>query len=435
MTSTGSWGRYPRVRQQVAVAWWAHDLPALMGGPPPLLPRGLGRSYGDSCLNEGGTLVDCSRLDRFIAFDAASGELECEAGVTLGEVIRFALPRGFFPAVVPGTQWVTVGGAIANDVHGKNHHAAGTFGRHLRALTLLRSDGTAQRCSLEENPQRFAATIGGLGLTGAISRATLALRPVRSALMDVEAIPFADLDAFFRIEAESADWEYGVAWIDCANRASLGRGIFQRARHVDADDGTLAQPWAPGTRAVPIDLPAAALSAPVVRTFNKAYWALHARGLQRMRAERFLFPLDSLAGWNRVYGKRGFLQFQCVVPRAASASVAEMLAAIEKSGSGSFLSVLKSFGDVPSPGMLSFPRAGVTFALDFPMDGAATLALLDRLEAIVLAAGGALYPAKDARMTPRAFLASFPRLAEFEAHVDPACSSSFWRRVRPQAHA
>ena len=431
-----SWGRYPRVEQQVAVAWWEHELPALLRGAPPLLPHGLGRSYGDSCLNGGGTLIDCSRLDRLIAFDPATGELECEAGVALGELIRFALPRGWFPAVVPGTQWVTVGGAIANDVHGKNHHVAGTFGNHVRGFTLLRSDGAVQRCSREEHPARFAATIGGLGLTGVISRATVALRRVRSARVEVEAIPFAELEGFFAVESASAGWEYTVAWIDCANRASLGRGIFQRARHVDEDDGTLAQAWKPGMRAIPLDFPSAALSAPMVRAFNRAYWTFHARGVRRVRAEKFLFPLDALLGWNRVYGRRGFLQFQCVVPRAAAAvAVAELLRTIAASGSGSFLSVLKSFGDTPSPGMLSFPRPGVTFALDFPMDGAATLALLDRLEAIVLAAGGALYPAKDARMSPRAFRASFPRLAEFEAHVDPAFSSGFWQRVHGAADA
>lgn len=438
MAEALSWGRYPRVSQHVAVAFWAHELPALLAGAGPLLPRGLGRSYGDSCLNEGGTLLDCSRLDRFIAFDARQGILECEAGATLQDILRFALPRGFLLPAVPGTQFVTVGGAIANDVHGKNHHQVGTFGRHVRGFTLLRSDGSAHACSLHSNEQLFRATIGGLGLTGLVSRAALQLRPVRSAFMEVESIPFDDLEGFFGIEREStAGWEYTVAWVDCANRGTLGRGIFQRARHVDEDDGSLAHSGARGTRPVPFDFPDFVLSAPLVRAFNQAYWRLHARGLRRMRAERFLFPLDTLLHWNRIYGRRGFLQFQCVVPHESAAdAVAGLLSAVAESGQGSFLSVLKTFGDLPSPGMLSFPRPGVTFALDFPMNGTTTLEVLDQLEAIVIEAKGALYPAKDARMSARAFRESFPRLDEFEACVDPAFSSGLWRRVHEgHAHA
>jgi len=436
MAEVLSWGRYPRARQQVAVAFWAHELPALLAGAAPLLPRGLGRSYGDSCLNEGGTLLDCSRLDRFIAFDAREGVLECEAGATLGDILRFALPRGFFLPVVPGTQRVTVGGAIANDVHGKNHHRAGTFGRHVRDFTLLRSDGSAQACSPTQNEGLFRATIGGLGLTGLVSRAALRLRPIRSAFMDVESLPFDDLEGFFRIEAESTPhWEYTVAWVDCANRATLGRGIFQRARHFDEDDGSLAQGDPGSTRPIPFDFPDFALSAPLVRAFNAAYWRLHPRGMRRLRAGKFLFPLDSLLHWNRIYGRRGFLQFQCVVPRAGAAdAVMRLLDTAAQGGQGSFLSVLETFGDVASPGLLSFPRPGVTFALDFPMNGATTLELMARLEAIVIEAQGAIYPAKDARMSPRAFRASFPRLAEFEPYVDPAFSSGLWRRVH-EGHA
>lgn len=437
MAEALSWGRYPRASQKVAVAFWAHELPALLSGAAPLLPRGLGRSYGDSCLNEGGTLIDCSRLDRFIAFDARERVLECESGATLGDILRFAAPRGFFLPVVPGTQQVTVGGAIANDVHGKNHHRAGTFGRHVRDLTLLRSDGAALRCSPAQEEGLFRATLGGLGLTGLVARATLQLRPIRSAFMDVEALAFDDLDGFFRIEGESTPgWEYTVAWVDCADRATLGRGIFQRARHVDEDDGSLAQADPGGTRPIPFDFPDFALSAPLVRAFNAAYWRLHPRGMRRLGARKFLFPLDSLLHWNRIYGRRGFLQFQCVVPHAGAAdSVTRLLDTIAEGGQGSFLSVLKTFGDVASPGLLSFPRPGVTFALDFPMNGAGTLALLERLEAIVIEAGGAIYPAKDACMSPRAFRASFPRLAEFEPYVDPAFSSGLWRRVHAgQAH-
>ncbi|MGZ5033931.1 MAG: FAD-binding oxidoreductase [Usitatibacter sp.] len=433
-----SWGRYPRVPQERAPAFWQGDLEALIYTAMPVLPYGLGRSYGDSCQNEGGRLVDMSRLDRLIEFDAQAGTLTAEAGVTLGEILRFALPRGWFLPVTPGTQFATLGGAIANDVHGKNHHGAGTFGRHVRSLQLLRSDGSSRRCSSAEETELYRATLGGLGLTGIVTSAQLALKPVRSAELEAESIAFASLEEFFELaEGCASTWEYTVAWVDCfARGASRGRGVFERARHVDEEDGTLGEAWRPAIRAVPFEAPDFALSAAAVRLFNAIYWRKAPSRLRRMRAERFLYPLDAIGAWNRIYGRRGFLQFQCVVPHgAARESVGKLLDAVAAAGEGSFLSVLKTFGELPSPGLMSFPRPGVTFALDFPMRGASTLALADRLEAIVCDAGGAIYPAKDARMSPRAFRASFAALERFQRSVDPAFSSSFWRRVHGEAKA
>jgi FAD/FMN-containing dehydrogenase len=431
-----SWGRYPRVSQERMPAFWQGDLAALMFTAKPVLPYGLGRSYGDSCLNESGRLIDVSRLDRLISFDPQRGTIAAEAGITLGEILRFALPRGWFLPVTPGTQLVSLGGAIANDVHGKNHHAAGSFGRHVKSLQLLRSDGRSRRCSPAADDELFRATIGGLGLTGIVTSAELALKPVRSARLEAESIAFAGLDGFFELAAASAStWEYTVAWVDClASGASLGRGLFERARHLDEDDGTLRAAYLPATRAVPFELPAFVLSAPAIRLFNAIHWRASRSALARVRAERFLYPLDAIGGWNRIYGRRGFIQFQCVVPHeAARESVRKLLEAVAGAREGSFLSVLKTFGDLPSPGLMSFPRPGVTFALDFPMRGASTLALAGRLEAIVRDAGGAIYPAKDALMSPGAFRASFPALTQFERSVDPAFSSSFWRRVHGEA--
>lgn len=423
-----SWGRYPAVDQRIAMAYWRDDLPRLLREGGTVLARGMARSYGDSCLNEGGVVIDCSALDRFLEFDPHTGRLTCEAGVTLRDIIRFALPRGWFPVVVPGTQFVTVGGAIANDVHGKNHHVAGTFGRHVRELALLRSDGRVLRCRPGENEALFDATIGGLGLTGIVTQATVQLRALSSARMEVENIPFAALEDFFGLDAESTPtWEYTVAWVDCASPRHAGRGIYQRARHLETPDGSLAEPTSARGPTIPVDFPAFALSVPLVRAFNAAYWRLHARGIQHVRAERFLFPLDSLQHWNRIYGRRGFVQFQCVVPPG---TISGLIETIRQSGEGSFLSVLKTFGEMASPGLLSFPRPGITFALDFPMKGASTLDLMRRLETLVCEAGGAIYPAKDACMSPQAFRCSFPRLAEFEPWIDPAFSSLFWRRVR-----
>ena len=421
-----SWGRYPRLVQARVQPAWRDQVGELMRAS--CLPYGAGRSYGDSCQNEGGTLVDLRSLDRLVRFDAAAGELVVEAGMTLADLVRFTLPRGWFPPVTPGTLQVTVGGAIANDVHGKNHHLAGTFGRHVRALTLLRSDGTTH--VVAPGDDLFAATVGGMGLTGAILDATLALRRVRSARLEAESLAFTDLAGFFALAEASREWEYTAAWLDCAGARS-GRGVLQRARHVEADDGSLAHAAPPGMRPVPFDFPAWALSIRLVRAFNALYFRATPHGAKRTDLLRFLYPLDALAHWNRIYGRRGFVQFQCVVPMAdAPRTLRTLLDAIVAAGEGSFLSVVKTFGDVPSPGMMSFPRHGATFALDFPMRGAATLALLARLEAIVLEAGGAIYPAKDACMSPRAFAAAYPAAERFRTFIDPACSSSFWRRVQ-----
>ena len=419
-----SWGRYPPARQAaVSVRWRSDPLPRVHGT---LLPFGQGRSYGDCCLNEGGTLLATSRLDRFIEFDPEQGVLRCEAGVRLGDILAFAVPRGFFLPVVPGTRFVSVGGAIANDIHGKNHFRAGTFGCHVRRLELLRSSGERAVCSPAANAELFAATVAGLGLTGLVTWAELQLRPVKGPFIEAETVPFRGLDEFFALDADSSErFEYTVAWID--PRPGGVRGLYFRGDHSERA-GT-----APSVRdpaALPLDLPDFAVSGPTVAAFNALYYA---RG--RLRTSRkqvryppFFFPLDAVGRWNRVYGKRGLLQFQCVVQNRAAVSA--LLERIVSSGLRSSLGVLKTFGDVPSPGMLSFPRPGATLALDFPNRGAQNFALLDALESIVRDAGGALYPAKDARMSPASFAAAYPRAAGFERHVDPAFSSSFWRRVR-----
>ena len=425
-----SWGRYPRESPgRAEVPWWRHE--ALPHGRP-LLARGSGRSYGDSCLNGGGILIDTARLDRVLAFDRQAGVLRCEAGITLAQVLELAVPAGWFLPVTPGTRFVTLGGAIANDVHGKNHHVAGTLGCHVARFELARSDGSRTECSADDPGGLFAATIGGLGLTGLVTWAEIRLRPIRSAHLEQETIAFGDLAEFFQLSRQSNErFEHTVAWVDTtAGGAKQGRGLFMRANHAPGSDGPL-DVGAPGPRlSVPFDCPAALLSRPSVAAFNALHFLAARRGAARVHCVPFFYPLDSIAHWNRLYGRRGFLQHQSVVPLpAAEAGVDAMLREIRDSGEAAFLAVLKVFGDRPSPGMLSFPRPGATLALDFPMRGATTLALLDRLDAIVAAHGGALYPAKDARMSPQTFARSFPRLPEFERHVDPGFSSSFWRRV------
>lgn len=424
-----SWGRFPRERaaRVHALHWRGEALPRGAS----ILPRGCGSSYGDSCLNAGGTLVDTTRLDRLVAFDRAAGVVRCEAGMTLEELLGVIVASGWFLPVTPGTRHVTLGGAVANDVHGKNHHRAGTFGAHVRSLELLRSDGTRGVVAPGRDPARFAATVGGLGLTGLITWVELALRPIVSASLDVETLRFHGMDEFLALSSQSHErFEHTVAWVDTTARgAGLARGLFMRANHSD-EPGPLTARARSRRLAIPFDFPAFALSSPTVRAFNALHFGLARAGRGRSHLEPFFYPLDGIGAWNRMYGRRGFVQHQSVVPMApAREAVTALLDSTTSSGEASFLSVLKVFGDRPSPGMLSFPRPGVTLALDFPMRGERTLRLLDRLDAIVMEAGGAIYPAKDARMSRETFRRSFPRLGEFTAHVDPAFSSSFWRRV------
>ncbi len=430
-----SWGRYPRVRHRGAVRLeWSSVPPDLEALPGPLLPFGLGRSYGDSCLNEGGLLLETPRMDRLLEFDVATGQLRCEAGATLQAILTVVSRNGWFLPVVPGTQYVTVGGAIANDIHGKNHHRRGSFGRHVRALELLRSSGERVVCRPEgEHAGLFAATVGGLGLSGLILTAELQLMPITSPAIDVEHIRYGTLDQFFALSAESdTRFEYTVAWVDAlATGSRLGRGILMRGNHAAAQAArpvpTRGVRWR-----VPFDAPAFLLNGLTMKTFNTLYYHRQRRPVARATVpyQRFLFPLDAVGDWNRLYGRRGFLQYQCVIPGSgAPAAIRDLLARVGRAGRASFLAVLKTFGDAPSPGMLSFPRAGLTLAIDLPFEGRRTLELCSELDAVVTSAGGALYPAKDARMSPRHFADFFPRVNEFLPHIDPKFSSSFWRRV------
>jgi FAD/FMN-containing dehydrogenase len=448
-----SWGRVFRPPQHVVPMASRDDvLSALMmqagadagaspsGAKPTLLPYGNGRSYGDSNLNAGGILLDVRPLNRFIEFDDRSGVLTCEAGVLLSQILMHCVPQGWFPATTPGTQFVTVGGAIANDVHGKNHHRAGSFGNHVLRFELLRSDGTRLVCSPEQNANWFAATIGGLGLTGVITWATLQLRPIANPYVDTETIRFRSLEEFFELSAESeAGYEYSVSWIDCAfSGRRLGRGLFNRGNHASAGLDLALVPPAQRARAevrehrVPFSPPFSLINSLTLKAFNLAYFHRQrgdsAQLVQHYRP--FFYPLDALLEWNRIYGPKGFYQYQCVVPDAhALRSMRQLLGTIASSGMGSFLAVIKQFGTPPSRGMLSFPTPGTTLALDFPNRGARLHRLFEALDRIVLEAGGRLYPAKDGRMGPTVFKLGYPRWEEFLDYVDPRFSSSFWRRV------
>jgi FAD/FMN-containing dehydrogenase len=340
---------------------------------------------------------------------------------------------GWFLPVMPGTRFVTVGGAIANDVHGKNQHRLGTFGCHVLSLELVRGDGQRLTCSRQENADMFAATIGGLGLTGLILQATIQMRRVRGHAVEAEDIRFGSLNDFFALVAESdSDWEYTAAWMDSFARGPrLGRGIFSRARTAP---GRSADPPARTSRFTLLGMPSISLISPLsVRAFNAAYWRkLGLRGRSRRTGgyESVFFPLDAVGDWNRVYGPNGFFQFQCVVPPVgAQDAVAELLRLTAEARQGSFVTGLKVFGDQPSPGLMSFPMEGVTIALDIPNKGSSTHQFLAQLEQVVTEAGGRLYPAKDATMSMRTFQQGYPRLDTFLTQLDPKFSSAFARRV------
>jgi len=423
-----SWGGYPHIQQQlVALHDRRQSLP--VGA---VLPYGNGRSYGDSCLNARGVVVSTEALDKFIAFDTVSGRVSCEAGVTLQQIIDVALPRGWFLPATPGTKFVTVGGAIANDVHGKNHHVEGTFGCHLLRFELLRSDGSRMLCSATENAGHFQATIGGLGLTGMILWAELQLKPVSNNAIDVETIKYAHLRDFFALSAESdRDYEYTVAWVDCvASGAQLGRGHFMRGNHAPA--GAVNMASKSGRLAVPLTPPVSLINQWTLKAFNQLYYHRQQapRKQARVHYDPFFYPLDGIQQWNRIYGRNGFLQFQCVVPTHNSEScIAELLQRICQARFGSFLAVLKIFGAKRSPGLLSFPLPGATLALDFPFVEGKTLPLFAQLDEVVMQAGGRLYPAKDAAMSRATFQRGYPQWRQLDMVRDPNINSDFWRRV------
>jgi FAD/FMN-containing dehydrogenase len=430
-----SWGRYPTLQATVAPLSWTTDFP--LPNPPAtaMLPVGAGRSYGDVCLLENGTLLGARGMDHLLHFDPTTGVLRCEAGVTLAEILDFGVPLGFFLPVTPGTKYVTVGGAIANDIHGKNHHVAGTFGGHVLRFELVRSDGARIICSPRENRDWFQATIGGMGLTGLITWAEVRLRPIVSRKINYRGDKFVGFDEFLEISRAAADVEYTVAWIDCVSTGkNFARGIFMQGSHSETPDEL--KPSKEPKLVFPIDLPEFVLNKATIGLFNFAYYnkQFGKTVTSVVDYEPFFYPLDAVLEWNRMYGKRGLLQFQCALPwDQDNHGITQIMKAITASGLASFLAVLKVFGDVPSPGLLSFPMPGLTLALDFPIRDEVSFALLQRLAEITLDHGGRMYPAKDARMTAYQFQSFYPQWERFAPYVDPAFDSGFWQRVTGRA--
>ena len=416
----GGWGRAPMAPVAAFRPERLSELGAALvasAGGGGLLARGGGRSYGDQALNRDGHVLLTERLDRVLGFDPVTGVLVAEPGLTFRELLRLFLPRGWLAPASPGTAFATLGGAVANDVHGKNHDRSGGFGDHVLWLDLVLADGSQRRVSQDSDPALFHATIGGMGLTGIISALAVRLMAVPSNAVDVRVQRVADLDAFMAALADArAQSFYSVGWIDALARGrTLGRGILETAE--PAPEGVAAA--AKAARRVPLDFPGFALNRWSVRAFNAAYFhrVSTAGATRREPVEKFLYPLDSLTDWNRIYGKRGFHQFQCVIPDdAAARGIAQLLEAVARAGAASFLAVLKTLGS-EGRGLLSFPLRGYTLALDLPRR-ARTAELFARLETITLDHGGRIYLAKDALLSAAGFQRMYPKLGEFRRVLD-----------------
>jgi decaprenylphospho-beta-D-ribofuranose 2-oxidase len=417
------WGNYPVVEGSLLGCSDRRAAALVNHNATTLIVRGNGRSYGDPAINPDATL-SALRLDRLIAFDPATGRLTCEAGLLLADLLTMFVPRGWFPPMTPGTKFVTIGGMVAADVHGKNHHQVGSFGRHVEQLEILTANGAVMVCSRTHNHDLFRATIGGMGLTGVILSATFRLIPIETAWIRQETLVANNLHEVMDFFEQAGEWVYSVAWIDCLARGThLGRSLLYCGEHALIDDLDIAKAQTPlaipakRTRTVPFFLPSVALNRFVVRRFNDIYYR---RGAARPSSsivdyDTFFYPLDAVLEWNRIYGRRGFAQYQCALPREASRSgLMHIVGRIAEAGTGSFLSTLKLFGptDDPHSGLLSFPIEGYTLALDFPVSRS-TLALMKELDAIVADHGGRLYLAKDSRMGRDMMVAGYPGLTEF----------------------
>lgn len=427
--SLESWGLYPPAPNQTSVDFQSLDQ---LKNLKKFLPRGNGRSYGDTCLASHHTLLSCLAQKHYQSFNAETGVLTCGGGVLLQHLLEDFLPKGFFPPVTPGTKFVTVAGCLANDIHGKNHHHEGSFARFVEKFTLLRSDGNQITCSRHENADLFRATVGGLGLTGFILDVTLKLKKISGPMIQQEQIKFRGLDEFICLSEESKSFLYTVAWVDCFSGENF-KGIFIRGDHAtnEAASTTPRDTFLPRLN-IPFYFPSFALNKFSISAFNFLYdHKNHRKQLSsQTHFNPFFYPLDAVGSWNKIYGKSGFVQYQFVVPKTPEGQkvLKRIFQRLAEKKIGSFLTVLKTFGDFPEEGILSFPAEGLTLALDFKID-TETLTELEQFDQWILDAGGRLYPAKDARMSPSTFRRSFPRMNEWLKWKDPQIVSDFYHRV------
>jgi FAD/FMN-containing dehydrogenase len=423
MRKISDWGNYPVIEAEVSGFDTADQLRKKLEKPGPFISYGNGRSYGDASLQN--DILLTRRFNKFLSFDESTGVLCCQAGVLLSEILEVFMPRGWFLPVTPGTKLITLGGAIAADIHGKNHHVHGSFGQHILSMDIMRNDGSIITCSPSENADLFKITVGGMGLTGVILNATFALRKIETAYIREETVRAANLNEVMDGFETSNNWTYSVAWIDCLSRGdAMGRSILMRGEHAAAGEllhsahkNTPLQPKSGLQLDVPFRLPNMALNPWTMRAFNFLYYNKTRPGVHKHIVDynAFFYPLDAIDNWNRIYGTRGFTQYQFVIPKAAGREgMQKILKRITESGLGSFLAVLKLFGKQDS--FISFPMEGYTLALDFPISLKA-MDLFKELDAMVADYGGRLYLAKDSRMSAEMFGKTYPNADEFRQAV------------------
>ncbi len=427
-TSLTSWNNYPTIQASVCRPERYKDLFSIEGSQ---LARGLGRSYGDAALSSTGTVILTEKLNRVLEFDPVKGTLIAEAGLSLETILTFIVPRGWFLPVTPGTQYVTLGGCVAADVHGKNHHRDGSISDHLLYLDLITADGSVMRCSPAAHPDLYWATIGGMGLTGIISEVAIQLRSIESAYIACQHHAVANLEALLQVlDDRDKDDLYSVAWIDClAKGAQLGRGVLMTGHHAKINELSASQkdPLKRPSNlqlTVPYTPSRSLVGKYSVSLFNGLYYQLQSRKTKPFITDyqSYFYPLDAIAHWNRLYGKKGFVQYQCVLPReTALEGFTQILEELRLKGNPSFLAVVKRFGP-EGKGLLSFPSVGYTLAIDLPITDSTFLTHLDQLDDLVLQRGGRIYLAKDARLSPDRFRQMYPRYAtwlKIKKETDP----------------
>ena len=404
------WGRYPVVNANLHQVKSNDRSEGFVNNWNSFIPRGNGRSYGDSSLSE--TILSTLSLNHFLSFDAAKGFLTCEAGVLLSDILNVFLPRGWFPKVTPGTKLITIGGAIASDVHGKNHHLIGCFSESVIAFDLMLPTGEVIHCSRNQNVEWFRATCGGMGLTGIILKATIELKKVTSQFIAQTTYKTRNLEETFQAFELAQNESYSVAWIDCLSKGrGLGRSLLMVGDFIE--DGNLQFSHA-SQKTIPFDFPVVTLNSFSVKTFNRLYYHKNFKAVshQKVGFNTFFYPLDAIQNWNRIYGKNGFVQYQFILPKEASyKGLKEILEKIASSGMGSFLAVLKLYG-MENENWLSFPLEGYSLALDFKMQPG-LFELLDYLDDIVNDYGGRIYLAKDARISKEKFEKGYPKIDDF----------------------
>jgi len=442
------WGRTMAVQAERATPSTTDELADLLSPTGPghgVIARGLGRSYGDPAQVAGGTVVDLSAFSAISAVDERTHAITVGAGVSIDTLLHHILPLGYFVPVTPGTRRVTIGGAIAADIHGKNHHVDGSFASHVVSMDLVTPVGV-MTVTRDRDPELFWATAGGMGLTGIVTAATITLLPIASTMVSVDTTRHRNLDEVMAAMVDGDHrYRYSVAWVDCmTSGATMGRGVLTRGDHAPADRGRPPTTIPTGASvAVPFNAPPGLLNRLSITAFNEAWFRAAPKerlgGIESIST--FFHPLDGVANWNRLYGPRGFVQYQFAVPDAASATVATAIERLAASKVPSFLAVLKRFG-AGNRGPLSFPTAGWTLALDLPVGPPALPAVLDDLDDLIAAAGGRIYLAKDARLNPAYLETMYPALAEFRRvadRVDPErrLTSDLDRRlnVRGPRHA